>query len=402
MKWLLRKMGITVGILGGILVGIGAVLYIIMPKSPKPPAKLANVGELETYLERVVAAERPPGLSVAVVKNGEIVYANGFGVANAQGDVAVTEETVYHWWSMTKVITAVSIMQLHEQGYLNIDHPISTYLPYFSVTHHDEDATVTIRQILNHSAGMSNATPEIFTWVHLEGDPPVNQSDFVASKFADYDELRFAPGTKTDYSNWGYTVLGALIEAVAGQTYESYVVDNILQPLAMHNSHFVYTETMAAHEATGSQHLVDLYTPFFPLLNLTYIIEERVGMRFWFHRVYNDQTAPSGLIGSAADVGRFMTAYLSADSRLLQPESFATMNEAITQVQHPSKPVRGLGWEAHVTENGRFYLTHSGGGPGFATIMRVYPDEQLGIVVMGNDSTMDRDGLADVLANMEW
>ena len=358
--------------------------------------------QLETFIFAKMAQTKLPGVSAAIVQGEEIVWARGFGLRDLAHGLAATPQTLYSIGSLTKSFTAVSIMQLHEQGYLNIDHPISDYLPTFNVTYQDDSATVTVRQLLNHSAGMSNATPEIFTWVHLEGDPPVNQSDFVASKFADYDELRFAPGTKTEYSNWGYTVLGALVESVAEQTYESYVVENILQPLEMHNGHFVYTDAMAANEAIGSQHLADLYTPFFPLLNLTYIIEERVGLRFWFHRVYNDQTAPSGLIGSAADVGRFMNAYLGADNRLLQAESFAAMNEAIAQVQHPSKPVRGLGWEAHVTENGRFYLTHSGGGPGFATIMRVYPNERLGIVVMGNDSTMDREGLANVLAAMDW
>ena len=97
-------------------------------------------------------------------------------------------------------------------------------------------------------------------------------------------------------------VLGALIEAVSDQTYEEYVVDHILLPLSMRNTHFVYTASMAENEATGSQHVIDMYTPFFPMFKLNYIVRERVGTRYWFNRVYNDQTAPTGLIGPVTDI----------------------------------------------------------------------------------------------------
>lgn len=392
-----------IGILVGVLIVAGLGLYIFMPKAPKPTGKLTSTGELEDYLEQVVAAEHPPGLSVAVVKDGRIVYANGFGVADGPGNVIATKDTVYHWWSMTKIPTAIAVMQLHERGLLDIDDPLSKYLPFFKVTYKGTAQTnISIRQVLNHSAGLSNATPELFTWLHLEGDPPLNQTELVVGKFSEYDELLFLPGEKTQYSNWGYMVLGALIEAVSGQTYEEYVVDNILLPLGMQNTNFVYTESMAENEAVGSQHLVDMFTPLFPVLKLNYMIKEKVGMRYWFHRVYNDQTSPTGLIGPVTDMAQFMTAYLNDGAAILQPETISLMNEVVASLAHPGESVRGLGWEAHLTADGRRYLTHSGGGPGFATIFRVYPEENLGVVVMGNDSTIDRKTLADVLADMQW
>ena len=304
---------------------------------------------------------------------------------------------------MTKIPTAVAVMQLHERGFLDIDDPISNYLPYFKVTYKGaEQANISIRQVLNHTAGLSNAMPELITWLHSEGDPPVNQTELVVDKFPEYDELIFLPGEKAQYSNWGYMVLGALIEAVSGQTYEEYVVDNILLPLGIQNTNFVYTESMAENEATGSQHLVDMYTPFFPILNLSFMIRERVGMRYWFNRVYNDQTPPSGLIGPVTDMALFMIAYLNDGESILQPEAISLMNNASEVLSRPGDSARGLGWQAQLTTDGRRYLTHSGGGPGFATILRVYPGENLGVVVMGNDSTIDRETLADVLADMEW
>jgi len=97
-----------------------------------------------------------------------------------------------------------------------------------------------------------------------------------------------------------------------------------------------------------------------------------------------------------------MMAYLTDGGSILQADTISLMNNALDTLSPPEDSVRGLGWQANLTTDGRRYLTHSGGGPGFATIFRVYPDENLGVVVMGNDSTIDRELLADVLANMEW
>lgn len=393
----------VVGILVGALIIVVLSLYLLKPKSPRPAGKLVNAEELENFLNQAVAAQHPPGLSVAVVKDGEVVYANGFGLADGPRNVHTTKDSVYHWWSMTKIPTAVAVMQLHERGMLDIDDPIGNYLPFFKVTYKgSENPNITIRQVLNHSSGLPDAMPELVTWLHSEGDSPVNQTELVIDKFSEYDQLVFAPGDKTRYSNWGYMVLGALIEAVAGQTYEQYVIENILSPLGMQNTNFVYTEAMAENEAIGSQHLVDLFTLFFPIYGLTYTIREREGLRYWFHRVYNDQTPPTGLIGPVTDMARFMIAYLNEGEPILQPSTISLMNDSLGQLSAPGDSVRGLGWEAHLTTDGRRYLTHSGGGPGFASIFRVYPEENLGVVVIGNDSSIDRQILADALANMDW
>jgi CubicO group peptidase (beta-lactamase class C family) len=403
MNRLIRRISMTVGILVGVLVVAVLGLYILKPKAPKPPGDLSSISELEDYLEQVVAAEHPPGLSVAVVKDGRMVYANGFGVADGPRNVLATKDSVYHWWSMTKIPTAVAVMQLHERGLLDIDDPISNYLPFFKVSYKGAaQANISIRQVLNHTAGLPDAMPDIITWLHSEGDPPVDQTELVLDKFSEYDELIFLPGEKSRYSNWGYMVLGALIEAVSGKTYEAYIVDNILLPLDMQNTNFVYTESMAENEATGSQHLVDLFTPFFPIFGLNYTIREKVGMRYWFNRVYNDQTPPTGLIGPVTDMALFMIAYLDDGESILQTETISLMNDVLETASQPDDPVQGLGWRAHLTTDGRRYLTHSGGGPGFSTIFRIYPGENLGVVVMGNDTTIDRETLADVLADVDW
>jgi len=193
-----------------------------------------------------------------------------------------------------------------------------------------------------------------------------------------------------------------LIEAVSGQTYEEYMIENVLLPSGMQNTNYVYTDAMAENEATGSQHLIDMYTPFFPIYKLNYIIRERVGMRLWLKRVYNDQTPPTGLIGSVTDIAQFMIAYLNHGDPILQPETVSIMNDVLESLSPDNTFAQGLGWQAHLSADGRRSMGHSGGGPGFATIFRVYPDENLGIAVMANDSTIDREILADILVNVSW
>lgn len=109
----------VLGIFVGAIILFGLGLYILMPKTPQPPKNITSVRELEAYFEKVVAANRPPGLSVAVVKDGEFAYANGFGIIDGAKHTPASKDTIYHWWSMTKIPTAIAVMQLHERGKLS-------------------------------------------------------------------------------------------------------------------------------------------------------------------------------------------------------------------------------------------------------------------------------------------
>src|SRR5689334_13732493 len=104
-----------------ILLVISAGLYAFAPHAPAVPKQVRSKAELEAYLDRLVASGNPPGLSVIVVRKDQIVYSNAFGYADGPQKIKATPETVYHWWSMTKIPTAVAVMQLQEQGRLNID-----------------------------------------------------------------------------------------------------------------------------------------------------------------------------------------------------------------------------------------------------------------------------------------
>ena len=418
---------ITLGIVGAFVV-VGGMIYMLAPHPPALPAaeSVQEIAQLEAYLEQLVASGVPPSLSIAVVKEGKLVYARAFGMADAPKALPATPETVYHWWSMTKIVTAIAIFQLQEQGMLQLDDLVTDHLPWFMVqdpTAEDSSKTsprITLRHLLNHSSGLPDTVPAIIGWVHYD-DAPRNQSELVMRHLPSFNKLQFEPGSKAIYSNLNYMVLGAVIEAVSGQSYEEYVTQSILQPLQMDHTGFVYDQEMAAHEAAGTLPLVHMYTPLLPfLLDTDALIRERQDGLFWLNRVYVDVTPPTGLIGTPTDVARLLLAYLAdgviasetgiagSETRLLTAASVATMSqESHVAGEGPNMAafpdgLHGLGWYVIPDADGSVHLQHHGGGPGFAATMRLYPAQKLGIVILANGTDMDRDGLADRLAAIQW
>lgn len=400
--------------IGGLLVTVGAlgsgVLYAYAPHPPQTPTNVTALADFERFLQQLVATGNPPGLSVVVVKDGKLVYNRAFGQADGPQAHAATPETVYHWWSMTKIVTAMAVLQLHEQGHLKLDDPVTVYLPDFQVEY-PAGATqpVTIRHLLNHSSGLPDPVPAMLGWVHYD-DVVVDQTQLLQRHLPRYQRLQFTPGSKARYTNLGYMVLGAVIEAVSGQSYADYVTTHILRPLGMNQTNFLYTPAMQRHAASGSQPLVHLYTPLLPFfLNPKALIRERAARILWMNRAYIDPLPSSGLIGPAPEVARLLLAYLKEGEldgvRILSPQSIALMT-ASSQVtgEGPNMAAyaqgrHGLGWYV-IPEDKGWRLQHDGAGPGFATTMRIYPTEGLGIALLANGTDLDRDGITARLAQL--
>lgn len=375
-------------------------LYAFAPHPPATPKQVKDANELESYLTQLVSSGNPPGLSVLVVKDGQIVYNNAFGYADQPRHIRTTPNTVYHWWSMTKIPTAIAIMQLREQGKVELDEPVKKYLPWFNVIHPSENnPIITVRNLLQHTSGLPDTIPAMVGWVHYD-DGTRNQTDVLKEHLPEFNTLKSEPGSKAVYSNLNYMVLGAIIESVSGQTYETYIAQNILQPLGMSLTSFVYSQAMAEHEAAGTLPVVHFYTPLLrTVLDPRTLIRERQGKLLWMNQVYIDATPSTGLIGSAPDAARLMMAYLNKGSlegkRILSPESISLLTDTAPIQGH------GLGWFIGASNQNR-YIEHAGGGPGFATMMRLYPNAALGIVVLANGTDLDREGLMDLLANVDW
>ena len=386
---------------------------IAPPKLP-PAEDIRSVDDLETYLSHVVEKGDPPGLSVVVVKGTQIVYQKGFGMADAPRKIVATPQTIYQWWSLTKISTAVAILQLEEKGRLDLDDPVEKHLDFFDVAYPEKDSErITIRHLLSHSSGLKNVGYEILGWIHFDDDPPFNQTTLLKEKLPKYNKLGYEPGKEGRYTNIGYMVLAAIIEAVSGQSYEGYVIEHILQPLGMTHTNFVYTDQMRPYEAAGS-HPKDLMSFFaFRYIDKGRAVREKADGRYWFNHLYSDQKGSTGLIGPPIDLARFLMALLNGgewkNRRILSPQSVAMMGEPIVSVaKSPAGKIPGqkfgLGW-FYLSEDNRISLTHGGNGAAFVCMMRIYPEESLGIVVMANSTylgrTMGKD-IVDLVGSLDW
>jgi len=379
-----------------LFLGLFIIVTLLLAVQPRVPANLTSIAEIENHIEKMVDRNKPPGISIAIVKNGQVVYNKVFGWAGGPPELPAAPDTVYHWWSMTKVPTAIAILQLHDVGKLNIDDPVSDYLPFFQVELDGKPAPlITIRQLLRHTSGLPDTIPAMIGWVHYE-DVIYNQTDLLKQHLPKYNRLNFAPDSDVSYSNLGYMVLGAIIEKVSGMQYEEYIRKSILSPLGMENTDFLYTTQMSDKTATGSHPIVSMYTPLLPfLLDMKPLIREQKGAQYLFNKFYIDATPSTGLIGSTNDA-TLMVKTLLSQSDLLHPESYLLM---LPNGAAPTE--RPLGW-AEYNMTGRLWVQHSGGGPGFATVMRLYPEESLGIVIMANNTNLPREKLIDAFASLDW
>lgn len=395
--------------------GIALVLFLVYlarPKILQPPDAVQNIAEFEAYLEGLVDSGSPPGLSLVVVKNDSLVYSKGFGWADAPRKIKATPESVYHWWSITKIPTAIAILQLQEQGKLRLEDSVSEYLPFFEVEYPSVKRNkITIEHLLNHSSGLPDvAGLKLTKWVHRDGEPAVDQTAFIEQILPDYSKLRFEPGDDTAYTNIGYMLLGAIIEKVSGMNYRDYIRKHLLEPLEMTQTDFVYTDAMKGMEAVGSH---PSYSFMSPLLHLTMgsYIRETSDNHIWMERVYTDYEPPSALIGSAQDASRLVRAYLNKGAlngqRILSEKSIDFMTNSGHVAEANDEGVyffrRGIGWHVFKEKSG-YKLEHTGGGPGFFTIMQVYPSDDLGLVLFCNDVTVEKYGwkILQLAASLNW
>jgi CubicO group peptidase (beta-lactamase class C family) len=211
-----------------------AALVLLLPAQSALVGWAAVVDGYRTGLQRA----RIAGSSLMVVRDGEIVARENWGLQDRDRNVAVSNDTIYHWASITKTFTGIAIMQLRDRGLLSLDDPVVKYVPELRLAHDPfgDISQVKIRHLMSHSAGFRAAT---WPW---GGDKP--WQPFEPTKWDQivammpYTDVQFAPGSAYSYSNPGVIFLGRIIELLSGDDYEVYVTKNILMPLGMRSTFF--------------------------------------------------------------------------------------------------------------------------------------------------------------------
>ncbi|HKV75713.1 MAG TPA: serine hydrolase [Gemmatimonadales bacterium] len=336
-------------LLGSLAAGRAAAQDSI-PAADRYQAATARLGE---FITRQMADKDIPGLSIALVDDQQTVWARGFGVRYAQDSTLgpVTAKSVYRVASVSKLFTALAVMRLVEQKKIDLDQPVSRYLPEFHPANPFNRA-ITVRMLLTHRSGLGREPP-----VGGLGD---STSHSLAEAIASLNDTRlvYRPDTHTKYSNAGFGVLGLLVEKMAGDSFAAVERREVLGPLGMSGSDFAPRPDLLAQLAYGR-----IWAP--------YGREEPAP-------VFDFGISPAAnLYTSVLELGRFESALFAGGRGVVSPDVLSSM---LQPQAGPSSPF-GLAFELGSLEGHRT-AGHGGVAFGYATTVLTVPEQKLGVVVV--------------------
>ena len=209
--------------------------------------------EFAVAFDKYVHDDAIVGAAYVLMKDGQASEWHSIGMADRQANQPVDQNTIFHWGSITKTLTAVAVMQLRDHGRISLDDSITKYVPELNRIHSDYGpvSQVTLKQLLSHSAGFQGPT-----WPYRDDDKP--WQPFEPTEWAQlvammpYQELAFKPGSKFSYSNPAFIYLARVIEKVSGLSYQTYIVRNILRPLGMTHTYFNLTPSSLAKDRSNN------------------------------------------------------------------------------------------------------------------------------------------------------
>jgi N-acyl-D-amino-acid deacylase len=395
--------------LPSLLAVVIAVLFIprggLAEEIPVTGQAQPGLESFDAMMGTFLADHHVPGASLAVTRNGRLVYARGFGWADRDARQPVAPTSLFRLASISKPITAVAILKLVDAGRLALDdHPFAmlTFEPIQQVGFEPDPRlkTITVLQLLQHRGGFDRGVSidpmfESVPFAKLAGHaPPATASDLI--RVMEGRPLDFAPGERYAYSNFGYCVLGRLIEKVSGQPYRSFVQNNVLHPLKV--QHMQLGRTLLADRAPGE---VCYYTAK-PNVGDS-IFPENSGQvsapyGFW---CIESMDSHGGWISSAVDLIRFASALDDpAASGILEPDSVVTMfrRPPAPAAGGAEKPVwYGCGWSVRDVGNGRINTWHTGLLAGTSTLVVRRSDGLDWAVLFNQDRDADGKILADLI-----
>lgn len=326
-----------------------------------------------------------PGLQYIVVTADRILFEYVDGWADIRGQKAMTPDTTMMAYSMTKIFTAVAILQLAERGKLSLGEVVDRHLPNSPYHGHG----ITLRQLLDHTSGVSNPIP--LRWVHLaEEDSSFNEAEALAAVLRENPDLEFEPGGKFAYSNIGYWLLGKVVEQVTDQSYPAYTRANILRPLGLMAQEMDFVIPDKSRHANG-------YLAKYSFMNLVkgFVIDPQFlgnyeGRWLRLRSHYLNGPAYGGLIGTARGFSRFLQDQLRTESVLFGLKAKRLLETQ--QTDGAGRPIpMTLGW--HIGEtHGVVYFFKEGGGGGFHSEMRIYPAKGVASVVLANSTGFNSTG----------
>jgi len=342
-------------------------MLIVLSISVKGQTNQTLSAQLDALIQAEIAQNNIPGLSASIVKNGQVVWKNAYGLAHIANNTPVTLQTEFTLASISKLFTATACAQLWEQGIIDIDTDINNYLPITIINPNHPTIPITVRQLLNHKSSLRDFESDLQLWDDI-GDPIFSLDDFCGEYFVAGGNLYVAsnwgsaqPGNASYwYSNAGFTLLGYIVQEASGMPFNEYVRENILDLLNMPTAGWFYSE-------------VDIFDVAMP---------------------YNSSLAPYGyysvpeypaamLKANINELSNFLIAYTQGG----QFEGNALFNTNTFNSIVPQSMTNGFGWWGMDTwygdPNGDFW-SHGGFMNGVRTQLNYYPDDATGLIILTN------------------
>lgn len=372
----------------------------------------SKAAALDAFIRERMEAKHLPGLSLAIVRNGELLRTAAFGFANVAQKRLMRADTLINIASVTKTITCTAVMQLWEQGKFTLDDDVNKHLPFVVRNPAYPQVPITVRQLLSHVSSIADGPA--YEASYACGDPaaPLGKwlRDNLTSGGASFDAKQnfhsWKPGAQYSYSNVAYGLLGHLVESLSGLSYFDYVMQNVFAPLGMSRSRFLlagmdasahatpytYEKAESLEAAVGSKAIGEV-----PLRDSSWSSpSDTRGGVLVPHCLYSFATPPDGLARtSAVELVRLLRAYAAGGTldgvRILKPETVAQ----ILTDQHvhfaPEKrggetDRQGLTWYGIKELGAGINWGHTGGDPGVSTIMAFRPEDRCGVVVLTNST----------------
>lgn len=319
------------------------------------PSKVAQIDE---YIQGQMAKQHIPGLSIAVVQDGKLIMEKGYGLASIETQAAVTPETVFRIGSVTKQFTASAVMLLVQEGKISLDDSIRKYLPSAP----DSWQAITIRHLLNHTSGLRRDFTEADFLALYDPQKDYSMDELVT--LLGQLPMEAEPGESWIYSNFGYHLLGFLVEKVSGQHYATFLNSRIFEPLGMKTADVIRTDKRVPSMASGyawadgALHAADDEVDLIP----------------------GNVEGEGGLQMSAQDLAKWDAALHR--EQILTPSSLQQM--WTPGLLNDSTPTSyGFGWGLNLINDSPFVL-HGGNITGFTSRFDRHPQEGLSVIVLNN------------------
>jgi CubicO group peptidase (beta-lactamase class C family) len=353
------------------LLFVGSLLALIFrafarPTRAKPTTNQGPYDAVDAYVEQQMRRLHIPGAFLAIVGDDEIVHTRGFGRARPGGEVP-TPQTPFFIGSLTKSFTALAVMQLVEAGKIELDAPVQRYLSWFRVADPKASAEITVRHLLNQTSGLPMVGGNV-ALADLDDRPDATERQVRALATL---KIARPVGSKWEYSNLNYNVLGLIVEVVSGEPYADYVRDHVFDPLEMGRT---YTSKAAAKQnglAMGHRHWFSF--PF-PAPDLP----------------VPRGSLPSGqLISCAEDMTHYLIAHLNGgrygDAQILSAPGIDELHRGVAEFDYGSLAAGryGMGWFETELDGTKAY-SHGGNVPDFSAFMALVPEQRKGAVVLFN------------------